>query len=198
MTIKLVGSSSGSVSLQAPASTTGGANRTLTLPDINSTVDTIGRAGNILQVKHAQKTDSFSTSSASWNNVPSLQANITTTNASNQVLVQVNISGLNGTTTGSGAAVQRTTSGSSSFIGLATGYGNRQNISGAELYNDRDDVFMTSSFTILDTPGAGTHTYTVMVDPNGQTLYVNKSETDGDNGTYSRGTSDITLWEIAV
>ena len=42
MTVKLVGSSSGSVSLQAPASTTGGANRVLTLPDIDSTVDTTG------------------------------------------------------------------------------------------------------------------------------------------------------------
>ena len=59
--------------------------------------------GNILQVQHAQKTDTFSTSSASWNNIPSLQADITMTDASNKVLVQVNLSGVNGTTTGSGA-----------------------------------------------------------------------------------------------
>ena len=38
MTVKLVGSTSGSVSLQAPASTTGGAHRVLTLPDANGTV----------------------------------------------------------------------------------------------------------------------------------------------------------------
>jgi len=150
--------------------------------------------GSILQVICAQKTDSFSTSSASWNNVPSLQADITMTNASNKVLVQVNISALNGTTTGSGAGVQR----NGTFIGLGTSYGNRQNISGAELYHDRNDVFRTSSFTILDTPGAGTHTYVVLVDPNGNTLYVNRSEGDGDTDSYSRGTSDITLMEVAA
>ena len=60
MTVKLIGSTSGSVSLQAPASTSGGANRTLTLPDINSTVDTTGRAGNILQVISSTKQDAFS------------------------------------------------------------------------------------------------------------------------------------------
>ena len=55
MTVKLVGSTSGSVSLQAPASTTGGAHRVLTLPDINSTIDTTGRPGNILQVVNSFK-----------------------------------------------------------------------------------------------------------------------------------------------
>ena len=50
MTVKLVGSTSGSVSLQAPASTTGGAHRVLTLPDVNGTVATTTTAGKILQV----------------------------------------------------------------------------------------------------------------------------------------------------
>ena len=63
MTVKLIGSSSGSVSLQAPASTSGGANRVLTLPDINSTVDTTGRAGNIVQVVSTTKTDTASQAS---------------------------------------------------------------------------------------------------------------------------------------
>ena len=45
MTVKLVGSTSGSVSLQAPASTTGGAHRVLTLPDVNGTIATTTTAG---------------------------------------------------------------------------------------------------------------------------------------------------------
>ena len=77
MTVKLVGSSSGSVSLQAPASTTGGANRVLTLPDINSTVDTTGRAGNILQVKQTVKLDTFSTTSSTLVDVTGLSVDIT-------------------------------------------------------------------------------------------------------------------------
>ena len=85
------------------------------------------------------------------------------------------------------------------FIGLAqSGYGNKQNGLGAELYNDRADVFRTTSYSVLDTPGTGTHTYKVVVDPNSYTVYVNRSEQDGDSASYSRGTSDITLMEIAV
>lgn len=45
MTVKLVGSTSGSVSLQAPASTTGGAHRVLTLPDADGTIATTATAG---------------------------------------------------------------------------------------------------------------------------------------------------------
>ena len=42
-----MGSSSGSTSIEAPAS---GSNRTITFPDTNGIVDTTARAGNILQV----------------------------------------------------------------------------------------------------------------------------------------------------
>ena len=47
MTVKLVGSTSGSVSLQAPASTTGGAHRVLTLPDVDGTIATTATAGGL-------------------------------------------------------------------------------------------------------------------------------------------------------
>ena len=120
-----------------------------------------------------------------------LSQSITMTSASNKVLVQVNLSILNGTTTGSISALKR----GDTFIGLAqSGYGSRQNGLGAELYNDRSDVF-TTSYSVLDTPGTGTHTYKVVVDPNSYTVYVNRSEQDGDSASYL-GTSDITLMEV--
>ena len=88
MTIKLVGSSSGSVSLQAPATTSGGANRTLTLPDINSTVDTTGRAGNILQVVQTFKNDVFSTTATSTEvDVTGFNVTITPSSSSNKILI---------------------------------------------------------------------------------------------------------------
>ena len=86
MTVKLVGSSSGSVSLQAPASTSGGANRVLTLPDINSTVDTTGRAGNILQVKNSIKTDTASSSGDTFVDISGLSISITPSSSSNKIL----------------------------------------------------------------------------------------------------------------
>ena len=152
-------------------------------------------AGSIVQVLQTQKTDTFTSSNSTWVDITGLSQSITMTSASNIVFVQVNLSMLNGTTTGSISALKR----DSTFIGLAaSGYGNRQNGLGAELYNPRSDVTRTTSYSVLDTPGTGTHTYQVVVDPNSYTVYVNRTESDGDSDDYSRGTSDIILMEIAA
>ena len=152
-------------------------------------------AGSIVQVLQTQKTDTFTSSNSTWVDITGLSQSITMTSASNKVLVQVNLSILNGTTTGSISALKR----DSTFIGLAaSGYGNRQNGLGAELYNPRSDVTRTTSYSVLDTPGTGTHTYQVVVDPNSYTVYVNRTEADADSDDYSRGTSDIILMEIAA
>ena len=152
-------------------------------------------AGSIVQVLQTQKTDTFTSSNSTWVDITGLSQSITMTSASNKVLVQVNLSILNGTTTGSISALKR----DSTFIGLAaSGYGNRQNGLGAALYNPRSDVTRTTSYSVLDTPGTGTHTYQVVVDPNSYTVYVNRTESDGDSDDYSRGTSDIILMEIAA
>ena len=90
MTVKLVGSSSGSVSLQAPASTTGGANRVITLPDR----DQVG-LGRIIQVVHVTKTDisSVSTGSSSTDyDVPGLRATITPSSTSNKIIIDAKLS----------------------------------------------------------------------------------------------------------
>ena len=96
MTVKLVGSTSGSVSLQAPASTSGGAHRVLTLPDVNGTVATTTTAGKILQVKQAVKTDTSSTTGFGWVTIPgtdetgsgsNFEVNITPSATSSKILV---------------------------------------------------------------------------------------------------------------
>jgi|TARA_R100000482_G_C5046645_1_gene110771 hypothetical protein len=155
--------------------------------------------GSVVQVKHVIKTDTFTTSSASWNDIPSLNTSITMTSSSNKVLVLVNLCILNDSTTGSTSAIQRTTSGSSSFIGIATsGYGSRQNGGSAELYEPRQDTSKSVSYTVEDTPGAGTHTYTVMVDPNSYTLCVNRSASDSDAADFVRGTSSLIVMEVVA
>ena len=158
-----------------------------------------GVGGKVLQAKHVIKTDTFTTSSGSWNDIPSLNTDITMTNSSNKIIVIVNLCILNGVTTGSSSAVQRTTSGSSTLIGVATsGYGSRTNGGSAELYESRTDATKSVSYTAEDTPGAGTHNYAVMVDPNGYSLYVNMSETDSNSGDYTRGTSSLLVMEVAA
>jgi len=88
MTVKLVGSTSGSVSLQAPASTTGGAHRVLTLPDVDGTVATTTTAGKILQVVEGSTTTTVSTTSAGYIDTGLSQA-ITPLQTGSQILVIV-------------------------------------------------------------------------------------------------------------
>ena len=186
----------GTVAIKGPASTTGNAALEMTVPSTASgTLDSLNRAGNILQVIYVQKSDTFSSSAASWTDITGLTADITMSSASNKVLVTCHISGLNDSTTGSGMGLKR----NDSFVGLpSSGYGSRQNIIGNELYLPRQDNYQSVSFSFLDTPGTGTHTYKVVVFPRGYSVLINRSADDGDNSAYSRGTSDITLMEVAV
>ena len=86
MTVKLVGSTSGSVSLQAPASTSGGAHRVLTLPDANGTV-AVGDTGKILQVIQAVKTDQFTSTAYAYTDITGMSVSITPSSASNKILI---------------------------------------------------------------------------------------------------------------
>ena len=70
---------------------------------------------------------------------------------------------------------------------------------GGEFYEDRQDSFRVQSFTFLDTPGSGgTHTYKIKAMPKSQALYINRSASDGNSSDFCRGTSDMTLMEIAA
>ena len=69
---------------------------------------------------------------------------------------------------------------------------------GAEFYESRQDTFNVNAFSFLDTPGSGTHTYKVRAMPKSQALYINRSAADGDTSDICRGTSDMTLMEVAA
>ena len=71
-------SGGGTVAIKGPASTTGDAAIDLTVPGTASTtLDTLGRAGNILQVKQAVKTDTFSLNGSATSDVTGLSVAIT-------------------------------------------------------------------------------------------------------------------------
>ena len=91
MTVKLVGATSGSVSLQAPATTTGGAHRVLTLPDVNGTVATTTTAGKILQVVQTVKTNRTTIQSQTLTDITGMSVSITPSSASNKVLINYSV-----------------------------------------------------------------------------------------------------------
>ena len=84
-------SGGGTVAIKAPASTTGNAALDLTVPGTASdTLDTLGRAGNILQVVHTAKTSEFTSTSTSYTDLTGLSATITP-QTGNKVIVIVEI-----------------------------------------------------------------------------------------------------------
>ena len=202
MTVKLVGSTSGSVSLQAPASTSGGAHRVLTLPDINSTVDTTGRAGNILQVQQFVKTDAVSASVSQDTNWTGhgVAVNITPSSASNKIIVSGYITvsadrndGIFGILYKNGSAVtsaigdQGVSSGSRATVGVEIDYN-----------------FVTTPVPVhfMDTAGSTSQqTYTVALNITTNatpTVYVNRPQNTGDYAWNATTISVLTAMEVAA
>ena len=78
----------GTVAIKAPASTTGNAALDLVVPGTASaTLDTLGRAGNILQVVQTVKTDTFTTTSTSFTDITGFSVNITPSSSSSKILI---------------------------------------------------------------------------------------------------------------
>ena len=85
-------SGGGSFSLQAPSSSSN--NRVMTLPDTaDGTVltTTNPKAGNIIQVKQAYKTDIFSSTSGTFVDVTGLSLTITPSSTSSKVLIRYDV-----------------------------------------------------------------------------------------------------------
>lgn len=101
MSIKLKGSTAGSVALDAPANTSpSGSDISFTLPIADGSSGQVlttngsgalsfANEGKILQVVQATKTDGFATSSTSYTDITGLSSSITPTSSSNKVLVRV-------------------------------------------------------------------------------------------------------------
>jgi hypothetical protein len=92
MSIVLVGSTSGSITLQEPAVA---GTTVLTLPAVTGTVltDTSPKAGNVIQVVNAQTTTQVEASFASATDL-GLSASITPSSSSSKILVLVSANGL--------------------------------------------------------------------------------------------------------
>ena len=197
MTVKLVGSTSGSVSLQAPASTSGGANRVLTLPDINSTVDTTGRAGNILQVIQAVKTDTATTTSENTFVDTGLSVSITPSSASNKILVTANLNFSAGDMQNIAWRLVR----GSTDLYMGDAASNRTRASGAvRVSTNQDAEHQNCTSIFLDSPNTtSATTYKVQWcrTYSTSTIYMNRASEDTDNDDRTRVPSSILVQEVA-
>ena len=200
MTIKLVGSSSGAVSLAAPASTSGGANRVITLPDAadgTMLTTTNPKAGNIIQVVSTTKTDTFTSSSTSYTDITGLSVSITPSSTSSKCLIQVNVHGISDASTQMYIELFRTSDNSSVCIGEADGSRVRATIGTA--YQHQSNDVDSQGINFLDSPSTtSAFNYKLRVRTQGSgTVYINRALTDSADATAGRFASSITVMEVA-
>jgi hypothetical protein len=202
--LRLNGSTSGNVTLDAPAVA---GNNTLVLPTGNGTSGQVlttngsgalswGGAGKILQVVQATKTDTFTTTSTTFTDVTGLSVSITPSSASNKVLLLAMI-GYGGPVTDS-MHLKFLVGSTDLLIGDAASNRIRTNFS-KNNYNIESDA-PGSHFTYLHSPAStSSQTYKVQIrSAGGGTVTINRTGFDGDTSSYGRFASTMIAMEVAA
>ena len=214
MSIVLLGSTSGSVTLQEPAvagttvldlpATSGNvvvdsATQTLTNKSIAATqlTGTIAAArlpaGSVLQVASAVKTDTFSTTSTSYTDITGLSVTLTPTSSSSKFLIYFFLCA--GNQNIFTAQLVR----NSTAIVLGDADGSRTQATVGTMSNSDANMQTSNSFGHLDSPAtASAVTYKVQVrTESGATNYINRSISDSNSTAGARTASSIIVMEIA-
>jgi hypothetical protein len=156
-------------------------------------------AGSVLQVVSTTKTDSFSSATTgSWLDITGFSVSVTPTSSSNKIMIfgRITGSGTSGTTRLQMRLVRNSTA-----ISIADADGSRIQASGNELYASEPDAFLGSTAFFLDSPATtSATTYKVQIlNGNGAgTVYINRTQNDPNAANAVRGTSSITVMEIAA
>jgi len=155
-------------------------------------------AGSVLQVVSATKTDTFSSASTDFTNITGLAASITPSSTSNKIFISVTTSGsVNG-----GGSIFFAIARGSTQIALGDAAGSRT-VCGTHwwVYDGVYYQHLSTSVTAshLDSPSTTSAvTYNMQLKAqSGVTGYVNRGAIDSDSVTKPRGSSTITLMEIA-
>lgn len=162
----------------------------------SSWIGAVSRSGGILQVVSTAKTDTFSTTSASFVDVTGLSVNITPRSTSSKILVivEANVA----SQTGYSVVGQLVRNGSAIHIGDASGLANQQRGSFLS-YESNQTHIDTKLISYLDSPSTtSTVTYGLQINRgNGSTAFVNRSWNDEAQVYSARVPSSITAIEVA-
>jgi len=186
-------SGTGTFTISAP---NGNTDRTLVLPDEAGTIDTLGRAGNVLQVVSATKTDTFSRASQTFGNVTGLSVTITPSSTNSKILIfgTVHLS-----ESGDVAHARFARDG----VGIAIGDARSNRIRATVAMGPGMNTYYMESMSMqhLDSPSstsALTYTWQIRSGSGVNTVYVNRSVTDRDTVNYEpTAASSIIVMEIA-
>jgi hypothetical protein len=155
-------------------------------------------AGSVLQVVSTTKTDTFSSSSGSWNDVTGLSVSITPTSSTSRILVMYSL--MTGVTDSQFPMMRLVRNSTAISVGDASGV--RQQVSSVAWPSGGNNVTMMQSMNFLDSPATTSPTtyklQTIATASPQQTVFVNRNARD-DNGAYEpRAVSTITVMEIAA
>ena len=217
MTLRLKGSTSGDVSLKAPAVA---GDNTITLPTSNGSANqflqngsTAGTlefgalvsgdmpTGSILQVKQTVKTNAFSTTSDGFNDVTGLTVDITPTASSSKILVMCYVNyGTASDDIRLAARIVREESGSDNIISQADADGNRTRAMWIGRHANLNGTTEHVNIQILDSP-ASTNTLSYKFQTgriDSGTLIINDGRADSNASNHGRPISTITVMEVAA
>ena len=174
---------------------------------VNASVATVGTlptarlpAGSVLQVVSNTKIDTFTTSSTTDVAITGLFATITPTSATSKILVLVNI-GSSGATTSDFAVFFSLYRSASVITGAVGASPSSRKACSFASRNSSDGRFQSSSIIHQDSPASTsslTYACYVSMESGGGTACINRSANDGDQATFPRAISSITVMEIAA
>jgi len=154
--------------------------------------------GTVLQVVSATKTTAFTQASSTQTVITDLELTITPSSTSSKILVLGNVNLSADVTVSDGGAVLLTRDGTNIVVG--TGVSSRLAATAGPGVTDRPRAIDDVSINYLDSPNttsATTYAFEIRSVTGTQNVYVNRSYTDSDAGSYMRPVSTITLMEIA-
>ena len=196
MTVKLNGSS-GSVSIDPPTNTAGGADRTLTLPDANGTVSLTSTAGKILQVLSVHQAGVDSSTDTSWADTANMTLNITPATGSKVLIMFCGCLG-HTDNTGMKFRIARVKSCTTTYHGVATS-SEYTMVSYTGSSDPTNQIYHQSFHHVDATPGgdgstAITYKLQWMIDSG--TIYLGRDDT-GSAAEYA-GANEWTLMEVGA
>jgi hypothetical protein len=202
MSIVLVGSTSGSITLQEPAVA---GSTVLDLPSASGTLDRTNRAGNVLQVVSVTKTDTTSFVSSSTNtyvDITGMSVTITPTTTTSRMFVMYTA----GVSQNTSATIHIRLLRDSTSIGQGVASSNRlgDSLVWRPMGNQYNWDIAPLSNSFLDTTRpASTSAITYKLQATlgssySGTFYLNRSWDDSDNDYSGRTASTITVMEIAA
>ena len=155
-------------------------------------------AGCVLQVLQTTKTDTFSTSSTSFADITGLSVNITPSSTSSKVLVFMDCKVACTVNVTAFVRIMR----GSTAIYVGDDAGSRISATMGNSDDPSDQFAFQMSGMFLDSPSTTSQVaYKIQISSeasgNTGTVFLNRSQSDGDNNQQGRYASSITVWEIA-